>query len=138
MAKRRRFEVRLTGEQLTTLKQTAQTRGFRSASAYVQNLLRDDVVDRKSDEPDRETIVAASIERLSKEIRQLHTGQQALFAVVDSLTRLFLTCIPEPPAEALDQARRRAKLRYSRFLVSVAQNLNSDTQSTFAELVDRG
>jgi Arc/MetJ-type ribon-helix-helix transcriptional regulator len=138
VAKRRRFEVRLTGEQLTTLKQTAQTRGFRSASAYVQNLLRDDVVDRKSDEPDRETIVAASIERLSKEIRQLHTGQQALFAVVDSLTRLFLTCIPEPPPEALDQARRRAKLRYSRFLVSVARNLNSDTQSTFAELVDRG
>ena len=135
---RRRFEVRLTDEQLATLKQTAETRGFRSASAYVQNLLRDDVVVRKSDEADREAVVAASIERLSKEIRKLHTAQQAQFALVDSLTRLFLTCIPEPPEAALDQAKRRAKLRYSRFLVSVAQNLNSDTQSTLAELIDRG
>jgi Arc/MetJ-type ribon-helix-helix transcriptional regulator len=138
VAKRRRFEVRLTDEQLATLKQTAATRGFRSASAYVQNLLRNDATDRKNDESDREAVVAASMERLCKEIRKLHTAQQAQFAVVDSLTRLFLTCIPEPPAEALDQARRRAKLRYSRFLVSVAQNLNSDTQSTFAELIDRG
>jgi hypothetical protein len=83
-------------------------------------------------------VVAASMERLSKEIRKLHTAQQAQFAVVDSLTRLFLTCIPEPPSEVLDQAKRRAKLRYSRFLISVAQNLNSDTQSTFAELINRG
>jgi Arc/MetJ-type ribon-helix-helix transcriptional regulator len=138
MAKRRRFEVRLTDEQFATLKQTAQTRGFRSASAYVQNLLRDDAIDRKNDETDREAVVAASIERLSKEIRKLHTAQQAQFAVVDSLTRLFLTCVPEPPAETLDQARRCAKLRYNRFLVSVAQNLNSDAQTTFAELIDRG
>ena len=138
MAKRRRFELRLTDEQFATLKQTAQTRGFRSASAYVQDLLRGDVIDRKADEVDHEAFVAASVERLSKEIRQLHTAQQALFALVDSLTRLFLTCVPEPPSEVLDQARRRAKLRYSRFLVSVAQNLNSDTQSTFAELTNRG
>ena len=130
--------MRLTEEQLATLKQTAEARGFRSASAYVQNLLRNDAKDRRSEESDREAVVAAGMERLCKEIRKLHTAQQAQFAVVDSLTRLFLTCIPEPPAEALDQARRRAKLRYSRFLISVAQNLNSETQSSFAELIDRG
>jgi hypothetical protein len=54
------------------------------------------------------------------------------------LTRLFLTCVPEPPAEVLDQAKRRAKLRYDRFLVSVAQNMTTDTRATLGELADRG
>ena len=116
MAKRRRFEVRLSDEQLAALKQTAKTRGFRSASAYVQNLLRDDDIDRKSEETDREAVVAASMERLSKEIRKLHTAQQAQFAVVDSLTRLFLTCIPEPPADARTEAVTIARLRHARLL----------------------
>ena len=87
---------------------------------------------------DREAFVAASLDRLSKEIRNLHTTQQALFAAVDSLTRLFLTCIPEPPPEALDQAKRRARLRYERYLVSVAQNMTSDSRATLTELVDCG
>ena len=57
---------------------------------------------------------------------------------MDSLTRLFLTCIPEPPPEALDQAKRKARLRYERYLVSVAQNMTSDSRATLTELVDRG
>jgi hypothetical protein len=94
--------------------------------------------DSPPDQSDREAFVAASIDRLSKEIRNLHTTQQALFAAVDSLTRLFLTCIPEPPAEALDQAKRKARLRCERYLVSVAQNMTSDSRATLTELVDRG
>jgi len=61
-----------------------------------------------------------------------------VFAAVDSLTRLFLTCIPEPPPDALDQAKRRARLRYDRFLLSVAQNMTSDSRATLTELIDRG
>ena len=57
---------------------------------------------------------------------------------MDSLTRLFLTCIPEPPPDALEQAKRRARLRYDRFLVSVAQNMASDSRATLTELIDRG
>ena len=94
--------------------------------------------DSPPDQSDREAFVAASLDRLSKEIRNLHTTQQALFAAVDSLTRLFLTCIPEPPPEALDQAKRKARLRYERYLVSVAQNMTSDSRATLTELVDRG
>ena len=97
-----------------------------------------DIRDSPPDQSDREAFVAASLDRLSKEIRNLHTTQQALFAAVDSLTRLFLTCIPEPPPEALDQAKRKARLRYERYLVSVAQNMTSDSRATLTELVDRG
>lgn len=70
-----------------------------------------------------EEIVAASIERLRKDLRSLHTNQQALFALTDALTRLILTCLPEPPADVLDQAKRRAKLRYDRLLLSIAQHM---------------
>ena len=138
MAKWERFELRLSEEQLTVVKRTAQVRGFRSVSGYIQAVLARDLRDSPPDQSDREAFVAASIDRLSKEIRNLHTTQQALFAAVDSLTRLFLTCIPEPPPEALDQAKRRARLRYERYLVSVAQNMTTDCRATLTELVDRG
>jgi hypothetical protein len=102
------------------------------------SFLARDLRSSKSDGTDGEEIVAASIDRLSKEVRGLHTGQQALFATIDSLTRLFLTCVPEPPADALDQAKRRAKLRYGRFLVSVAKNMTADTRATLGELTGHG
>ena len=138
MAKWERFELRLAEEQLAVVKRTAQVRGFRSVSGYIQAVLTRDLRDSPPDQSDREAFVAASIDRLSKEIRNLHTTQQALFAAVDSLSRLFLTCIPEPPPEALDQAKRKARLRYERYLVSVAQNMTSDSRATLTELVDRG
>ena len=138
MAKWERFELRLSEEQLAVVKRTAQVRGFRSVSGYIQAVLTRDLRDSPPEQSDREAFVAASIDRLSKEIRNLHTTQQALFAAVDSLTRLFLTCIPEPPPEALDQAKRKARLRYERYLVSVAQNMTSDSRATLTELVDRG
>src|ERR1017187_6482480 len=111
MAKRQRFELRLPNEQMTVMKRTAQARGFRLANAYVQAVVTRDLRDSTSEQADCDTFVAASLDRLSKEIRSLHTAQQALFAVVDSLARLFLTCTPEPPPEELDQAKRRARLR---------------------------
>ena len=138
MAKKKRFELRVSDDQFSVLKRTAQARGFRSVSAYVQAATTRDLRDSPPDQSDREAFVAASLDRLSKEIRNLHTTQQALFAAVDSITRLFLTCIPEPPPEALDQAKRKARLRYERYLVSVAQNMTSDSRATLTELVDRG
>lgn len=138
MAKRQRFELRLPNDQMTVMKRTAQARGFRSANAYLQAVVTRDLRDSTSEQADREAFVAASLDRLSKEIRTLHTAQQALFAAVDSMARLFLTCIPEPPPEELDQAKRRARLRYDRFLLSVAQNMTADSRATLTELIDRG
>jgi hypothetical protein len=138
MAKKKRFELRVSDDQFAVLKRTAQARGFRSVSAYVQAATTRDLRDSPLEQTDREAFVAASLDRLSKEIRSLHTTQQALFAAVDSLSRLFLTCIPEPPPEALDQAKRKARLRYERYLVSVAQNMTSHSRATLTELVDRG
>ena len=138
MAKRQRFELRLPDDQMTVMKRTAQARGFRSANAYLQALVTRDLRESTPDRDDREAFLAASLDRLSKEVRAVHTAQQALFASVDSLTRLFLTCVPEPPPEGLDQAKRKARLRYERFLLSVAQNMTSDSHATLTELIGRG
>jgi hypothetical protein len=137
MAKSLRFELRLPHDQMVQMKRTAHARGFRSANAYIQTVLARDLRSSNDDDIDRDTFIAASIDRLSKDIRTLHTVHQAQFALTDSLTRLFLTCIPEPPPQAFEQAKRQAKLRYSRFLLSVAQNMSSDTRVTLAELTDR-
>src|SRR5215471_16930366 len=107
MGKRQKFDLRLPPDQMVLMKRTAQIRGFRSANAYVQAVVVNDMRDATSDQTDREAFVA-SLDRLTKEIRTIHTAQQALFALVDSLARLFLTCIPEPPPNALDQAQRLA------------------------------
>jgi hypothetical protein len=137
MERRKRFEIRVSNEQFAVLKQAAHTRGYRSVGAFVQAAALNDLRDSTPERTDTETILAASIGRLAKDIRTVHTTQQALFAVVDSLTRLFLTCIPEPPPEALEPAKRRARLRYNRFLVTVAQNMASDSRATLTELTDR-
>jgi len=137
MAKRQKFDLRLPYDQMIMMKRTAQARGFRSANAYVQAVVVKDMRDSTSDQADRDAFVA-SLDRLAKEIRTIHTAQQALFAALDSLARLFLTCIPEPPPNVLDQAKRRAKLRYERFLLSVAQNMTSESRATLTELMDRG
>ncbi len=136
MMKWKRFELRLSEADLAAVRHTARDRGFPSASAYVQAALASDRK-KSPEEADRDTMIAASMERLSKEVRTVHTAQQALFAAVDSLTRLFLTCIPEPPPEALEQAKRRARLRYDRFLLAVAQNMGSDSRATLTELIER-
>ena len=137
MPKKPRFELRLPQDQMLLMKRAAKSRGFRSANAYIQTVLARGLRGSADSELDRDAFVAASIDRLSKEIRTLHTAHQALFALTDSLTRLFLTCIPQPPPQALEEAKRRAKLRYDRFLLSVAQNMASDTRATLAQLTDR-
>lgn len=136
MPKSPRFELRLPPDQMAMMKRMARARGFRSANAYIQAVLARDLRNAQDGDSDRDAMITASIDRLSREIRTLHTANQAVFALTDSLTRLFLTCIPEPPPGALEQAKQRAKLRYQRFLVSVAQNMTSDTRATLAELTD--
>lgn len=137
MAKNPRFELRLPPHQMVLMKRTAKARGFRSANAYIESVLARDLRGTEDEEIDRDAFIVASIDRLAKEIRTLHTAHQALFALTDSLTRLFLTCIPEPPADSLEHAKWRAKLRYQRFLVSVAQNMTSDTRASLGELTNR-
>ena len=48
--------------------------------------------------------MAATMERLERYIGRSVRGEQALFAVVDTLVKTFLTCVPEPPPDGLPQS----------------------------------
>jgi hypothetical protein len=62
--------------------------------------------------------LAASMEQIRREIFRLGRAQQALFAFVDSLAKILLTCVPEPGGEAMEAAVARARGRHARLLKS--------------------
>ena len=134
MAKTQPFNIVFEPDQLAAAKKGAKARGFGSLSAYVRAVMEQDL-QRGSQQDQLESTVAASIDRMAKEVRRLHNANQALFALTDSLVRLFLTCTPEPPQEALDATKRRAKLRYDRFMLSVAQNMTGDSRSALLDVL---
>lgn len=137
MPKTQRFELKIRPEHAAAARKAAQARGFDSVSSYFRALLDQDA--RQHQHHDQlETAVATSIDRVAKEMRRLHNANQALFALTDSLVRLFLTCTPEPPADALDATKRRAKLRYQRFMLSVAQNMTGDARSALLDVIKGG
>jgi hypothetical protein len=134
MPKQYRLDVQISTELIDSARKAAHARGFDSVAALVRTILEQDL--RKASQQDQlESTVAASIDRMAKELRRLHNANQALFALTDSLVRLFLTCTPEPPSESLEATKRRAKLRYDRFLLSVAQNMTGDARATLLEVL---
>lgn len=136
MRKNERLELRLPQELTERLKAVAQERDT-SVASVVRIALENEMRHGEPAIAKTERIVSASIDRLARDLRTLQTAQQAVFALTDSLARLFLTCVPEPDPEVLDQAKRRARMRYDRFLKSVAQNMTADSQTSLAELTER-
>src|SRR5262245_35301765 len=137
MPRKARFEIQLAPELLARMRQQAKSRGFRDLSSFIRAAVQNELRNGDSALDRTEQKIAASIERLSQDVRVLHTAQQALFALNDSLVKLLLTAIPEPPSEALDQARRRAKLRYERFILSVARSMNTEARDAIKTLTER-
>ena len=136
MRKNERFELLVPQDLLERLKVVAGERGT-SVASVVRMALENEMRHGEPAIAKTERIVSASIDRVARDLRTLQTAQQAVFALTDSLARLFLTCVPEPAPEVLEQAKRRARMRYDRFLKSVAQNMTADSQTSLAELTER-
>jgi hypothetical protein len=117
------------------LKATAEW-GFTSASAFIRSAVERELRRRGADQPAAEERAAASFERLVVEMRRLMTGQQALFAFVDALAKVVLTCVPEPSGEIYQAAVARAKVRYDRLLKSTGSNLYGESGQAFAALTE--
>jgi hypothetical protein len=82
--------------------------------------------------------IAASVEHVRGEILRLGRAQQALFAFVDSLAKVLLTCVPEPGGEAMEAAVARARGRHARLLKTAGQAIVGDSQLAMQDLVNRG
>ena len=119
------------------LANAAKERGFRSASAFIRTAIENEIRRRGGAGQQAEDRAAASLERVSTELRRLATGQQALFAFVDALAKTVLTCVPEPSGDAYQQAIARARSRYDRFLKSVGSGMSGASGKAFMELSER-
>jgi Arc/MetJ-type ribon-helix-helix transcriptional regulator len=116
---------------------TARDRGFRSASAFIRTAIENEIRHRGGESQQAEDRAAAGLERVVTEVRRVETGVQALFALVDTLAKTMLTCVPEPTGDAYQQAVARGKARYDRFLKSAGSALGGESGKTFLGLTDR-
>ena len=126
--------VRIPGDLATMLPAEAEKRGFDSPSAFVRHAIQSELRQGESAVSQVEERIAATVNRLAKEVRAVQTAQLATFAFVDALAKVLLTCVPEPPNEMVDQAKARAKRRYEKFLIAVAQGMAGESKSALKEL----
>jgi hypothetical protein len=115
-------------------------RGFSSASAFIRAAIDYELegAGREAKMNEAENRIAASLERHSRDLFRFSRALQALFAVVDTLIKTFLTCVPEPPGKAKPQAVARAKERYDRFVKLAGQAMAGESSVTMQDLVNRG
>ena len=130
--------LRLNPLLLDRIEQATTAGGFSNPTAFMRAAIERELAGRESGVDAAEERLAASLDRLAREIRGLRLAQQALFAFVDALVKTVLTCVAEPPREAYEQAVARGKVRYDRFLKSAGAGLAGDSSAAMAELLKRG
>lgn len=135
-AKTRCRGIRLDEPLVARVERAAKEGGFSNPSAFIRAAIQRELGGRESEVEASEERIAASLDRLGREIRSMKPAQQALFAFVDSLVKTLLTCVPEPPTDARDQAVAQGKFRYDRFLKSVGASMAGDSKAAMAELLN--
>lgn len=123
-----RIGIRISLEDHLEIERLTKTREFSSSSALVRAAIRNEIHGREGMIGMEERIVS-SFERLSHENLRLSRALQALFALVDALTKTFLTCIPEPTAEVKGQAVVIARERYHRLIKSAGSGMSGDARA---------
>ena len=133
-----RRTFRLTADKQEQLQSTAKLRGYANPSAFFRTAIDHELSGREDVIIGAEERLAASMEQIRREVFRLGRAQQALFAFVDSLAKVLLTCVPEPGGEALDAAVARARGRHAQLLKSAGQAMVGDSQLAMQDLVVRG
>jgi len=133
-----RRTIRLTADADERLQSAAKIRGYANPSAFLRAAMDHELKGREETMLGAEERLATSMDQISREISRLGRAQQALFALVDSLAKILLTCIPEPDAAVMEAAVTRAKGRHVRLLKSAGQAIVGESQSALQELVNRG
>ena len=119
-----------------SVREAAAKRGFSSPTAFIRHAVEQELCGHKEDLASAEQRLAASIEQVRHELGPLGRAQQALFALVDSLAKVVLTCVPEPVGEARDAALATAQRRYTRLVKSAGQAMNGDSDLAMQELIN--
>src|SRR5215469_136976 len=130
-----RRTVRLRQAVDERIDQAAKLRGYSSPSAFLRAAIKKELREQaEGTGPGTEQLVG-SLKDLQHSIRRLEGAQQALFALVDSLTKVVLTCLPEPRGAALELALAEARNRRVRMLASAGHAMFSDSLITMQDLM---
>jgi len=119
------------------IREATRKRSFTSPTAFIRHCVNQELSGRSEELVGAEERLAASIEQIRAEVFRLGRAQQALFAFVDSLAKVLLTCVPEPGVEAMEAAVARAQGRHARLLKSAGQAMVGGSQLAMQDLVIR-
>jgi Arc/MetJ-type ribon-helix-helix transcriptional regulator len=129
-----KFTVRLNQHEQREIEAATRAGGYSCPSAFVRAAIRNEVSGRP-ELIDTEQRVAAGFDRVVHEVFRVGRGQQALFALLDALTKTVLTCVPEPPADARPQAVARARERYDRLMKSAGRAMVGEIRAAMEDMV---
>jgi hypothetical protein len=111
---------RIEDKQLKELQSLAKDRGV-TPSALVRESIRKELAHEK-----QVNELAAFEDRVSASLMQMRATLQGLFAVVDQLVKVILTCLPEPAAVDMARAKQEGMDRYTRFRELAAKSYRGD------------
>ena len=118
-------------------KEGVKDRGFRSEQAFILAACEREI--RRGDNTEAvtqfEARVAATLTNLAKQGQSLHTLAQAQVALTDVLLKYVITCVVEPPDDALPAARVRARLRYEKLVRAAAKEISNKNRDTLREML---
>jgi hypothetical protein len=120
------------------IREATEKRGFPSPTAFIRHAVEQELSGYMEQLVTAEERLVASIEQVKREVLGLGRSQQALFALLDSLAKILLTCIPEPDLHALEAAVARAQGRHARLLKTAGQAMGGDSRLAMQELVKHG
>jgi Arc/MetJ-type ribon-helix-helix transcriptional regulator len=126
--------VRIQPELDQRMQNATKERGYRSPSAFIRAAIESELKSR-SERPGMEEQTAASFDPLAKEFRRVLRGQQAIFALLDAFTKVFLGCVPDPPAEARAQSITVARDRHMQLMKAAGRSLANDARSAMQDLL---
>jgi Arc/MetJ-type ribon-helix-helix transcriptional regulator len=129
--------LRLTEELQKRISAAVEERGLNSAAAFIRLAIQNELERAESQRKIEalEERLAASLSRVSDEVRKLVNGQQAVIALIDSLSKVILTCVPEPEAAAFNRAVANARDRYQKFLKSAASSMKGDFMKSLTDII---
>ena len=112
-------------------------RGFRSEQAFLIAACEREL--RQGDNTEAvtqfEARVAATLTNMAQQVQGLHTLVQAQIALTDVLLKYVITCVVEPPEDALPAARVRARLRYDKLIRAAAKEISNKNRDTLKVMV---
>src|SRR5271163_1448149 len=130
-----RRTIRLTSTTDERIESAAKLGGYSTASAFLRAAINKELGQGREGLSRAEAQIVASILEVRQNVRRIERAQQALFALLDSLAKVLLTCLPEPRGVAMETALAEARNRHSRLLTSAGHAMLSDSMVGMRDLI---